>query len=323
MNTRRIKDIVKLLMTACGINIIARNRIRHLPRIIMYHGFCKTGDKDLKRTPIDQFYKQLTYIKKNNYSLWKVSELLSAQKANGSYPENAVAITIDDGYENFYNLAFPLLKELDVPATIFVVSDLVDKNDWMWPDKFHYIDDSLKGSSNELDLNVSMEILSNLKKLPVIKREGQLKHIAQEYNVSIPSEPPSKYKLMSWSQLKDIVQSDLIEIGSHTCTHPIMRYLNNRDSWYEINESKKTISERLQLKVTSFCYPNGQIGDYLEEHKKMLQQAGYLCGIASHFGYVLKSSNIYSLPRINGGGRNFYKFVDYIDGLNYFLRHSL
>jgi peptidoglycan/xylan/chitin deacetylase (PgdA/CDA1 family) len=314
-----LKKMIREAMTICGINSLARNTTRHMPRIIMYHGFCKTGDNDLQRTPIDLFRKHLNYIRKN-YSPLKVSDLLLARKYNGSYPDKAVAITIDDGYEDFYDLAFPVLKELGVPATVFVVSDLTEENGWMWPDKFYYIVECLKGSSHEMNVNVSQEILSNLKKLPVKKRDEQLIEMAQKHNINIPSGPPLKYKLMSWTQLKDLTKSNLIEIGSHTCTHPIMSYLNNKDSWYEINESKDMISNKLKVEITSFCYPNGQMGDYLEEHKKMLAQAGYLCSLAAHFGYVSEKSDIYALPRIFEGGRSFNLFVSYIDGIDYFLR---
>ena len=124
---------------------------------------------------------------------------------------------------------------------------------------------------------------------------------------------------MSWDQLKDVIKTELIEIGSHTCTHPIMSYLNNEASWYEINESKYIIEERLKVEVSSFCYPNGKKGDYCEEHKKMLEQAGYLCGVAAHFGYVDQDSDIYSLPRIYDGGEDFDLFVNYLDGFDYFL----
>jgi peptidoglycan/xylan/chitin deacetylase (PgdA/CDA1 family) len=285
----------------------------------MYHGFCSRGEKDLKRTPIDEFRKQLSYIKKYFFPL-KVSDLIIARKSNGSYPENAVAVTIDDGYEDFYHIALPLLKEMGVPATIFVVADLVEENGWMWPDKFHYIVECLRSSCNEFNLKVSKELLSNLKKLPVNNRDDQLKNIAQKYNINIPSEPPPKYKLMSWDQLNHLSKTELIEIGSHTCTHPIMSHLNYEDSWYEINQSKCLISERLNIDVSSFCYPNGQIGDYRDDQKEMLKQAGYICGIASHFGYVINNSDKYSLPRIAGVKRDFNVFTKYLDGIEYFQR---
>ena len=95
-----IKKLVRSKIMLFGINHMTRKVLRHMPRIIMYHGFCKTGDTDLQRLPIDHFRKQLFYIKKH-FSPLKISDLALEQKSNGSFPHNAVAITIDDGYEDF------------------------------------------------------------------------------------------------------------------------------------------------------------------------------------------------------------------------------
>jgi len=313
----KIRKMIRDAMMTCGINNIARSRTRHMPRIIMYHGFCKTGDKDLKRTPIDQFCKQLNYIKKHFFPL-KVSELILARKFSNSYPENAVAVTIDDGYEDFYHLALPVLEKLGIPATIFIVADLTEENGWMWPDKFHYIAECIKTNSNGYNSKVFKELLFDLKQLPVKIRDGKINNLAKKYKIDIPTIPPTKYKLMSWEQLNRITKKGLIEIGSHTCKHPILSYLNYEDSWYEINESKCMISEKLNIEVSSFCYPNG---NYLESQKEMLKQAGYLCGIASHFGYVTKKSDIYALPRVSGGSKDFNLFAKHLDGIDFFQRN--
>ena len=79
------------------------------------------------------------------------------------------------------------------------------------------------------------------------------------------------------------------------------------------------ISEKLNIEISSFCYPNGKPDDYREEHKIMLEQAGYLCGLAAHFGYVGKKTYIYALPRISSGGKYFNLFLNYLDGCDYFL----
>ena len=75
------------VIRGCGINNIVRNNTSHMPRIIMYHGFCSRGEKDLKRTPIDEFRKQLSYIKKYFFPL-KVSDLIIAP----SFDDNALEI---------------------------------------------------------------------------------------------------------------------------------------------------------------------------------------------------------------------------------------
>jgi len=47
---------------------------------------------------------------------------------------NSVLLTVDDGYQDFYNLAFPILKKYEVPATVFFTTDFIDKRIWLWHD---------------------------------------------------------------------------------------------------------------------------------------------------------------------------------------------
>jgi peptidoglycan/xylan/chitin deacetylase (PgdA/CDA1 family) len=285
----------------------------------MYHGFCDSSEEDLRPTYIEQFRKELKYIKKYFYPL-KISDLIRSLESNEAYPKNSVAITVDDGYMDFYDLALPVLKEMDIPATVFIVAHLVENNGWIWNDKVHYITDCIKEANNKIYSEISMELKSSLKSLPVHQRDRKIENISKEYNVNIPSNPPFRYRLMSWNQLRDLAKTGLVEIGSHSCTHPIMSLLNDEESWYEIKKSKQMISERLNLEVLSFCFPNGMIGDYHKKHKEMLKQANYICGIASHFGYVQKNSDYYALPRIGGGGSDFNLFAKHIDGIEYFQR---
>ena len=317
-----IKKMARYAMTALGVNSIARRYTRHIPRVIMYHRFREAGDDDVQAMRIDHFREQVRYVKQHFVPL-KVSELVSARKSNGSYPENAVALTIDDGYEELIDHALPVLTEMDVPATIFVVASLTENKGWIWTDKFNYTLDSLSRSGNEFNSKTRSELLSRLKRLQVDQRDRQLQDIAEKYEIKIPTEPPDRYRLMSWDQLRDISKTDMVEIGSHTCTHPIMNELSDEDSWYEIEHSKSMISERLDLKVTSFCFPNGQLGEYRENQKEMLERAGYLCGIASHFGYVLDGSSDYALPRINYVGGDLNLFAKYLDGVEYLQRKKL
>ena len=51
---------------------------------------------------------------------------------------NSVLLTVDDGYQDFYNLAFPILKKYEVPATVFFTTDFIDKRIWLWHDLLNF-----------------------------------------------------------------------------------------------------------------------------------------------------------------------------------------
>lgn len=308
-------------MAACGMFNVARNLTAHLPRIIMYHGFCGPNEDVPRRMLVHVLRRQLEYIKKH-YRPLKLCDLVAARLRDGVYPNRAVVITVDDGYADFYRWALPLLKEFEMPATVFVVTGLLDHNAWIWVDRVRYLYDHARGvpilAEEEQDL-----LIRALKRLSVHEREDRLTELVEETKVSIPTEAPPNYALMSWEQLREVADSGLIEIGSHTRTHPILAYVNAEDSWEELHTSRCEIEERLSISVRSFCYPNGMPGDYRQDQVKMVRRAGYRCAVTSHFGYVSVQSNIFTLSRIGGNAGDMNLFLKYLDGAEYFQRRWL
>ncbi|MDP2645972.1 MAG: polysaccharide deacetylase family protein, partial [Desulfobacterales bacterium] len=162
----------------------------------------------------------------------KIRDLITSKKCHGVFPKNAVAITFDDGFKSFYDLAWPLLRAYDIPASIFVVPDLVEKNLWLWPDRFsHLYHKGFKTFDNKGELH----LLEELKKKSTDEREEYLAKISKASALSTSQELPETYKLMSWDMLRELAGSNLIEIGSHTLTHPILANENSAISWNEIH----------------------------------------------------------------------------------------
>ncbi|NMM49946.1 polysaccharide deacetylase family protein [Marinigracilibium pacificum] len=95
----------------------------------VYHRF---GDKRFPSTniSIESFESHLKYLTENNFKLLTFSEAVDYLK--NDLPENKVAvITIDDGYKSFYKNAFPLLIKYKVPATLFINTSTIGKDDYM------------------------------------------------------------------------------------------------------------------------------------------------------------------------------------------------
>ena len=96
-------------------------------RIMMYHMISKQLPKTKKsglRVSPEMFERHLKYFSDNNWSFIKMSELLEHDTQ-----EKVVAITFDDGYEDNYTEAFPLLKKYNACATLYLVIDR-HQNDW-------------------------------------------------------------------------------------------------------------------------------------------------------------------------------------------------
>ena len=75
---------------------------------------------------IDHFEEQLLWLKKNNYRILSVQNLLDAAAGTYAIPSKATLLTFDDGYQSFYTRIFPLLKKYHYPATIALVGNWMD-----------------------------------------------------------------------------------------------------------------------------------------------------------------------------------------------------
>ncbi|MFZ0927659.1 MAG: polysaccharide deacetylase family protein [Syntrophobacteraceae bacterium] len=314
----KVKGLLRRMIHISGVNTILRLIHRSYPRIIMFHQIQPAGCRNSKGLPAQDFLSYLKYIKKH-FDPIKITDLVSYKHKNGVFPSNAVAITFDDGYRSFYDLAWPLLKRMEMPATVFVIPQLVRQDAWLWPDRVAFLYESGYGKLTSESLT---DLISRLKTMAATERNSFIGEIQTVSGISLPGTIPEDYRLMSWEQLREICQSGLIEIGSHTLTHPILTNESLDTCWAELLQSRLILQAELGIPASSFCYPNGQPGDYSLEHCEMLGKAGYTCGIASHFGFVTAKSNIMCMPRITGDHEDIYSFYKYLDGFEYMMRLS-
>ena len=100
--------------------------------ILCYHDVTPNNpdNNELLLNP-DKFREQLKYLKDNGYCPITLDELYGYLKDNKAIPEKSVVITFDDGYKGNYKYAYPILKEFNFPATVFVVSNFVDNDLYM------------------------------------------------------------------------------------------------------------------------------------------------------------------------------------------------
>jgi peptidoglycan/xylan/chitin deacetylase (PgdA/CDA1 family) len=230
----------------------------------------------------------------------------------------AVALTIDDGRRNCYEFFFPVLQEFAMPATFFVVSSFIRRDDWVWTDKVLWLSEQPSPPS-ELFRDHLAVLFSTLNRLRPEARAASIEAMAARMGVSIPTDAPPKYAPCSWSELREMADSGLMEIGSHTITHPILAALTDEESWHELACSRSQIEEVLGRPVRSFCFPNGKPGDYRLSQLRQVEEAGYAGAVAANFGMVSNRSNPYELPRLGISGHSDpLSFVKDIDAVTYY-----
>lgn len=93
--------------------------------VLMYHSIDYEKGNEL-RVPKEKFKEQMQYLKDNGYTTLTFDELYNFLINNKPIPEKSVVITFDDGYEDNYSNAYPILKQFGFNATIFVITNAID-----------------------------------------------------------------------------------------------------------------------------------------------------------------------------------------------------
>lgn len=268
---------------------LARVLTRKQPKILMYHRF--SAEKKGHEVTATTFEKQLQLIKRyfNPMTLVSVAQVI---REKGQAPSNAVVITVDDGYRDFYDIAFPLLKRYGVPATFFVTTGFVNQQLWLWYDQVRWILDHKKPnvkvvtlSGLVVDLERSVEelwslIVNHFLQISNSERLIGIEQLISACNLIVPIHAPHEYAAVNWVELAEM-QKNGIEIGGHTVTHPSLGRASLEEAKKEIIQSKKDLDEALGHVERTFCYPNGQPEDYTNEIKKIVTKAGYLTAVTA------------------------------------------
>jgi peptidoglycan/xylan/chitin deacetylase (PgdA/CDA1 family) len=96
--------------------------------VLLYHKIDKPAPDARVRggyTPLARFEKQMAYLKKRGFVFYTASALIEHFREHGAFPANGLALTFDDGWKDNYTNAFPVLKRLGIPATIFLVPSCI------------------------------------------------------------------------------------------------------------------------------------------------------------------------------------------------------
>jgi peptidoglycan/xylan/chitin deacetylase (PgdA/CDA1 family) len=288
-----------------------------MPRILMYHNFCGPTETDTDAVSTVMIRRQLEYLSRHYHvvSLAYLIEHLSSSRPVGN---RTVALTIDDGRRSCYEFLFPLLREFRMPATFFVVSSFIRREDWVWTDKVLWLSEH-QSAPSELAPHRIEDLFRMLNQMRPQVRNARIESVARGMNLSIPKQPPSKYAPCSWSELREMVDSGLVEIGSHTVSHPILASLTDNESWHELTSSRAQIEEGLGTKVVSFCFPNGKPGDYRQSQVRQVKEAGYLSALVTRSGMIGPGADLYQLPRIGVSGHSdSLDFAKHLDGAEYY-----
>jgi peptidoglycan/xylan/chitin deacetylase (PgdA/CDA1 family) len=295
------------------------------PVILMYHRFSAVPTP--RCVDAAAFDWQMSYLAREcNVVSW--AELIAGLRAHVAWPRNTVTITVDDGYADLHEFAFPILKEYSLPALAYVTSGFAAGQLWHWPDRLHYVISASKvpvlrvetaSGKVEVQLNDETQRLAGWHRiadcchaLDEHAREDLIGRVARNAQVPIPEKAPQEYRAANWDELREMVAGG-ISIGAHSVTHPRLPTLDDVRLAAEIERSRQHIEQALQIPVTSFAYPFGEASDHDERVRAAVLRAGFESACVSYFDTQL-SDDLFALRRF-GVSPDPWDFLKVVDGL--------
>jgi len=306
----------------------ARLFTRHCARVLMYHRF--GPDDPVRKLDAESLNEQLRFLRRH-FNVVRLRDLVSRLKSGIAPEPLSVALTVDDAYADFGEYAYPVFRKHGVPVTIYVVSEFASGRFWLWWDAIrHLLSQVADGDyrlimpngpvdillTDEASRNDAWLILAGVGvTLPPAERDQFLDDLQHVFAVSLPAAPPPEFAALSWDELRAL-DPDIVEIGAHTRTHPILSRCDSARIVEEVAGSKRVIEEQLGRPVSAFCYPNGEWSDVDERCITAVREVGFDSAVMACGSMVGKGANPYTLERMSASHR-LGEFKGDVSGISY------
>lgn len=267
-------------------------------RVLAFHSFSEAS-----RANVDAICAHIT----SHFEPLSLADVVDAVKRGVALPDNALTITVDDGYKNYALYGHPIFRRHRIPVTLFAVAGFAAGRLWLWPDQIEFgLEHTSKasipiklGTAEVVELPLSppqqkadsmSRLTEMLKVVPNEQRLAFMEGFGSLCGVAIPASPPAHRAAMNWDELR-AVAAESVEIGCHTESHPILTRLESGvDLEREIKGAKQSLEECLGLAVRHFCYPNGKAPDIDDSVVARVREAGFDSAVTCFWG--LNSSRI-------------------------------
>ena len=259
--------------------------------VLMYHGIDRTGDKryNLRHVSRVDLRRQLRYLRKE-YTVVPLEELFTVPNRGG----RRLAITFDDGLENNFLHAAPVLRNLSLPATFFATSLPSTGQRVLWPDavqvltahgpsKIELFEQSWQRQPWNRFTNsegiVLTEFLQNQPWESVLATQEALVRLVGKTPEALD---PLHARLMDDDQLRTLARHPLFEIGAHGHTHLPLGKLSPEAQRAELSTCKQNLEQILQKPVHALAYP---LGSYQRQTLDVAESLGFSRQLAVNYQF--------------------------------------
>jgi len=266
----------------------------------------------------------ICYLVDEKFDLVSLDEAVSRIK-QGDTSSRFAAFTIDDGYRDNFEYAWPVFKKYECPFTVFVTTDIIDGRACLWwlileqaireNDRVEItLENRLVGFDTSTIGNKKQswdQIYWALRGSNEIQLRQTVAQLAQDHHID--TNALCRELAMTWDEVRKLNQDDLVTIGAHTLSHPCLKELSRQDAGFEMTESRDRIAREIGENPQFFCYPYGDETTAGQREFTLAKEVGFEAAVTTRKGMIYPEhrDHLYALPRVSLNGS--YQQIKYID----------
>lgn len=297
----KAKNLSVQILTAPALRWIFNPYSKDMAIIFMLHRF-NDPEYGVKDRHDAQFLDEaLTWLKGEGFIFESLDNFLSSREEGSKQLQKKVIFTLDDGFRDQLTVAAPIFYQHACPATVFLITEFIDKQCWLWDDKIEYVLKNTKKSDISLTINnnlVALDLNNGdykaalhkarefCKSIPTRILKDFLGNLSREGDVVIPEETPRDYMPLTWEMAREWGNKG-IAFGSHGLDHSILSCLDEQELSRHLTDSYRRVSEEIEKPSTVFCYPTGRYGkDFGAREIQYLKMSKYTSALSSDSGFA-------------------------------------
>ena len=236
-------------------------------------------------------------------SLDQLYEVISGKS---SLDKPFVCFTLDDGYLDNFENAYPIFKKHHIPFAIFVATDFPDKKAVLW----WYVIEDLILNSSKVELSDGSKYTCETfqekwdtfryirEKVLLLNPQNLVNELNELFvNYDLDWYAPIQNISMNWEQIKLLTQDSLCTIGGHTISHVALNKLSMKEMDREIMNGISLIESKTGYKPEYFAYPYGSEKENGEREYQYLRNSNIKMAFISYGSFIYPDCQLEQVSR--------------------------
>lgn len=289
--------------------------------IYLFHGVVERTDHRVrnynrKHLAAAEFRAVIEGLKARGPALG-MDEVIDHHRTGRPFPDHAFAVTFDDGFANNLTVAAPILRDLDVPATVYVTTDFIDHNRMSWIDRIEWAFETMCDAGRTVSIELPWDATPRRATDPAemrnllddiranVKSGGRIDGDALATDIQGQLDLPETWstddpldRKLTWDQTRDLATDPLFTLGGHTHSHAVLSFLDDDALADELDTSLAMLRDRAGIGPTHYAYPEGLAHCYSAGVIDALKARGVVCCPSAIAGINDAATDLFDLRRI-------------------------